>query len=1098
MRIKLTAFILFFTLLQVSAAGLAQRLTLTQKETTLKQLFNEINKQTGYNVFWSPKLVQSSLKVTAGFKDVALEEVLNQTLAGLPLTYVIEDKSVIIKKKEKTVWENIVDRFTADDKRGVVLDEKGMPLFGATVSIKGSKSGVRTNALGEFILPGVDENATLLITYIGYEPREISAKADLSAIRLSLSDSKLDEIQVIAYGSTSKRLTTGSQGVVDGKVIENSPVNNVMTAIANRIPGVIINQTSGVPGSAVTVQIRGRTRVDQQFGADESPLFIIDGVPMASGNSNLNILSSAISANSLSGISPFSTLNAGDIESITVLKDADATSIYGSRGASGVILITTKKGVAGDMTIAARINSGISKARLPELLSVSEYVAMRKEAFRNDNKEMTNANAYDLLLWDTTTTNNLAKDLIGGTAHFTTADASISGGSVQVQYLLRGNYSRETNVYPEPMPNTRGSAFTSLNGKTKNEKFSFTFTGSYTSSTNKSIGSDLASKLLLPPNYRLYNPDGSLSWNEGGIRTDDNPLAVLQETYKAKTGNLNGNLMLGYKISQDLNFRTSIGYNTIRTNELRNSPKSAKNPMEAVPSNNSQFGNNNFESMIVEPQLDYTRRLGLGKLNVLVGGTFQTQSNDGYNFTLRDYSSDLLLGTLFGVTGTNFINPNSFNSQYKYAAAFGRISYNYDNKYLLNLTGRRDGSSRFGPNYSYSNFGAIGAGWVFSEEKFLKNDVISFGKIRASYGTSGNDKIGDYQYLALYGSSAFSPTYKDSLAISPLSLFKPDLHWEKSKKFEIAAELGFLKDRILVTAGWYRNDSSDPLVQYPLPTATGFSTVTANLSGIVVRNQGLELTISTTNIKKTDFDWSTNFNLTVPENKLHKYPGLEQSSYATRYIVGRSLNVVYIGNSLGVDPATGLYQAQDVNNSGKYEISNTGDLTPDFDSDPEFYGGIDNSIRYKNFGLSVFLSFNKQQTQNWMTALSQTKAVGDIGNVPRYVLNRWQNPNDITDVQKFTTIAQPSTSLVGQYAVFSSDAKYTNAFWVRMKNVVLSYNLPKPLIKQLNMRAVTVSIQAQNLFSFTPSSFKTTDPESVFITRLAPLRTIIGSLQFNF
>ncbi|MBE9600164.1 SusC/RagA family TonB-linked outer membrane protein [Pedobacter sp. MC2016-24] len=1097
MRIKFTSFIFFITLLQVSAAGLAQKLTYKQQNVTLKQLFGEINKQTGYNVFWSPKLIRGSEKINADFKNTPIEEVLERSLNGLPLTFVIEDKTVVIKEKERSMLNGIFSLLANIDLRGKVVDESGKPLAGATVAVKGGKVAT-TDKDGNFYLSNIDEKAILYVSYIGYARREIGASENLGVIKLALSDSKLDEVQVMGYGETNRRTSTNNITKVSGEEIAKSPINNPIAALESRVPGMIVSQSSGVPGSAVKVEIRGRTKVDAQFGADESPLFIIDGVPMASGNNNLNLLSSAISANGTSGLSPFSTINAGDIESIEVLKDADATSIYGSRGASGVVLITTKKGKAGNTIIGAKVSSGISKARIPEILSVKEYVAMRKEAFKNDNKAMTVDNAYDLLLWDTTRTTNLAKELIGGTAHFTRADASISGGSNLIQFIVRGNYSNETNVYPKPMPNTTASGYVNVNGKTSNQKFSFNFTGTYTFSKNQTAGTDLAFKLNLPPNFRLYNDDGSLSWNEGGKKTDDNPLGYLLEQYTSKTSNVNGNLVLGYKISDDLAFKTSFGYNTIKGNELRNSPKAAKNPLETASNltSMSSFGNNNFTSAIIEPQLEYKKDFGKGKLNVLIGGTYQTQSNDGYNFSVRDYSSDLLLGTLFGITGSNFINPNSFNSEYKYAAFFGRVSYNYDNKYIVNLSGRRDGSSRFGPNYKYSSFGAIGAAWVFSSEEFLQNDVLSFGKLRGSYGTAGNDKIGDYQFLALYGSSAFSPTYKDSLAISPLSLFKPDLHWEKSKKLEIAVELGFLKDRILLSAAWYRNNSSDPLVQYPLPPATGFGTVTANLSGVVVQNRGLELTLSSDIFKKPAFGWNTSFNLTVPQNKLLKYPGLAQSSYASKYIVGRSLDIVYLSNFLGVDPTTGLYKVEDLNNNGKYDVSNTGDLRPDFDTEPSFYGGLQNDFRYKNFGLSIFMSFMKQYTRNWYSALNLSRSVGDIGNVPSYVLDRWQYEGQVTNVQKYTTVAPSSSLLNGQYGATSSNALYDNIFWMRMKTVSLSYNLPQPLVKRLNMKAVSVYLQAQNLFTFSP--FKSTDPESVFITRLAPLRTIVAGLQFNF
>lgn len=1098
---KLIAVLITATILQASATGFAQKLTYSQKNTTIKQVFNEIRKQTGYDIVWPQGKIKSSTRIDAAFKASPLEDVLDACFVGKPVDYTIKDKTIVITEKKPTLLERIREALSAINIRGTVFDENGHPKEGVSVKIKGQNRTVYTNKTGEFTYNQVDEKAILVISYLGYKTIELPASGNLSKINLQISESKLDEVQVIAYGTTSRRLSTGGLGTVTGDELRNAPVTNPLAALESRVPGMIISQTSGVPGAAFSVQIRGRTKVDKQFGADESPLFIIDGVPMATGNNNMNLLSSAISAFSTSGLSPFSTINTGDIESIDVLKDADATAIYGSRGASGVVIITTKKGKAGATRFNIRATTGASKAPLPDMLTTSEYVAMRKEAFKNDNKVMDNTNAFDLLLWDTTRNENLTKQLIGGTARYTTAEGTVSGGGELVTYSLGGAYNRETDVYPKPMPNTRGTGHVNIDARSANHKLTANFQGTYTSSQNQSTSTDLASKVTLAPNFKLYNDDGSLAWNEGGITTIDNPLAYELQKYTAKTTNLMANMLLGYKITPQLSFRTSIGYNVTRTEELRNTPKASLNPTK-TDKGSSQFGNNNFKSWITEPQLEYNRNIGKGKLNVLAGGTLQSQSNNGYSFTVRDYTSDEFLGTLTGVTSTSFINPNSFNSEYKYAAIFGRATYNYNDTYILNLSGRRDGSSRFGPNYRYSTFGAVGAAWIFTNQSFFENSILSFGKLRGSYGTTGNDKIGEYKYRDLYSSNAFGPTYNDSLALSPTSLFKPDLHWEMNKKLEIALELGFLKDRILLSAAYYRNRSNDPLVQYPLPTATGFASVTANLNGVVVQNKGLELTLTSKNISTPSFDWTTNFNVTLPQNKLLVFPDLAQTSYAKDYVIGKSLDLVYIANFLGVDPQTGLYKVADLNNNGKFDVTNVnGDLAADFDTEPSFYGGIQNDFRYKNFSLSVFMNFNKQYSKNWML-IPGSAPVGVIGsganpfNVPSIFLSRWQNPGDITNVQKFTTVSQGNTSLNGQYAAYYSDATYENVLYLRIRTINLSYNLPQKWIKRMSMSGLSIFLQGQNLFTFAP--FSDVDPESTYITRLAPLKTIVAGVQLSF
>ncbi len=1011
----------------------------------------------------------------------------------------IEEKSIIIKAKEKSFFDYIVEKFNAIDVKGKVVDENGIPLYGAAVTIKGGK-GTRTDKEGNFYLPNVDEKAVVQIFYLGYITQELKATSNFSIIKLELSYSKLDEVQVIPYGTVQKRLNTGNVTTVSGEDLAKAPVSNALFALENRVPGLVITQSSGVPGSSAKVQIRGRTRIDLSIGADDTPLFIIDGVPMASGNANLNLLSSANTTNSpnyTGGLSPFSLINTSDIESIEVLKDADATSIYGSRGASGVILITTKKGKAGKTNVNIKMTSGFSKAQIPDLLTTSEYVAMRKEAFKNDNIIPNVTNAYDILLWDTTRTTNLAKELIGGTATYNTVDAGLSGGSELVNYSLRGSYLRETNVYPKPMPNTRASVFMNLNGKSANQKFTFAFVGSYVAGKNQSPASDLSSKITLPPHYQLYNADGSLAWNEAGRALSDNPLAYQLQMYTAQNNNLSGNILLGYKIIEGLTFKTSVGYNVITTDEIKNIPIASLNPTVTPRTGVSNFGESSFKSWITEPQLEYIKDFGKGKLNVLLGGTIQSQKSLGSVFTIRDYASDNTLGTFIGVPSTAFINASNTQSDYKYAAIFGRVNYNYMSKYLINISGRRDGSSRFGPNYRYSTFAAVGGAWIFTEENILKdNKILSFGKLRGSYGTTGNDKIGDYKYLDLYGVPLLgNSTYKDSVAISPLDLFKPDLHWEMNKKLEIALDLGFLKDRIIFSGAWYRNRSSDPLVQYPLPGSTGFASVAANLNGVIVENSGFEFLVTSTNIRNKSFNWNTSFNITFAKNKLYAYPGLAQTSYASTYIIGKPLNIVYIANFTGVDPKTGLYTVEDINKNGTFNVTNlNGDLAPDFSSDPEYYGGIQNDFRYKGFNLSVFLSFNKGYVQNWRT-IAQATPVGSILNVSSDVLRRWQKEGDVTDVQKFTTISQAQSLLSGSYQMSASDAKYSDVFWLRMRTVELSYQLPKTLMQKLKINAVNIFVQGQNLFTITP--FRGADPETMFINRLAPLTTMVAGFQIN-
>lgn len=1106
---KLTSFLLLLGVLQVNANALAQRITIDNQKMTLTEAFKEIRKQSGYYFIFTSRNIPVDKEIQVNLHDEPVEEALQMLLKGLPLRFNIEDKTILVSEArgmtnaDGKAGQSLRQRRGVDtsglpaeqprDISGYIFTADGAVLPGATIRIRNSREITQSDARGFFSLKGVDPSAILVVHYLGYITQEIRVSELPPVIRMIPSQSTLDETQVVAYGQTSKRLNTGNVTTISGEDIQRAPIGNPMAILAGRVPGMIVTETNGMPGSAVKIQIRGRTQVDQTVGADESPLFIIDGIPMAGGNENLNQHMSAISEFSLSGLSPFSTISAGDIESIEVLKDADATAIYGSRGARGVVLITTKKGKSGATNISVRSVTGFSKALKPDFLNTQEYIRMRKEAFANDGIEMNATNAYDILVWDTTR-NGLVDELIGGTASYTNIDGSISGGTETARYIVGGSYNRTTNVFSSADPNSRGGGYISVSTASPNRKFTTTLRGGYTFTHNQAPSADMSAYLTLPPHFKLYEEDGSLAWNQGGIRSD-NPLAKLLETYDAKTSNLTTSALLNYEIITGLKAGGTIGYNLIRTTEVANYPIAAQNPLNA-PAARSNFGDRQAQSFLLEPQLSYQLPTFYGNFNALLGGSIQYESSEHQRFTIRDYASDDFLGTLVGVGSSNFMNPSSGDREYKYNAVFGKISYNLNNTYLLNVSGRRDGSSRFGPNYRYSTFGALGAGWIFTNEEAFDRllGFLSFGKIRGSYGVTGNDQIGDYQYRDMYGSDLLNPTYRSMLALSPTSLFKPDLHWERNQKLELALELGFVNDRFLVGFAAYRERTNDPLVSYPLPYSAGFPSITANLNGVVVQNRGLEFTFTGRNIVSPNFQWRTNFNLTLPENKLLSYPGLEKSSYATRYIIGKPLDIRFLTTYLGIDLETGLAAIEDLNGNGLADIRNVGgDMRPLLDAEPTFYGGMQNEFSYKNISLNLFVNFSKQWTTNWRSDFPGP--LGNIKNLPAFVLDRWQQPGDDTYIEKFTTRTTPSTSLNGASAIRASNASYENLFQISLRTVELQYSIPADLIKLAGIKQLNLLLQGQNLGHFTP--FRDKNSEKVYINRLAPLRTMVFGLQLG-
>ncbi|WPV65766.1 SusC/RagA family TonB-linked outer membrane protein [Chitinophaga sp. LS1] len=1089
---RFIAYLLFVCCLHVSAKSVSQSITFTGRNVPMKTVLDAIEKQTGYVCFSNGSVLANAKPVNVDAKHLDLSVFLDLVLHDQPLEYTIESKTIIIRKKTPLPYAlPVMDAQPLTIKvTGIITDDKGVALPGVSVRVKNSKDGTVTDAHGLYSLENVDENALLVFTFIGYTTQEIPVRGKrIISISLTPALNKLDETVVQAYGATSKRYNTGNIDKVSAEELMLQPVENPLAALEGRVPGMIVTQSSGIPGSTFKVEIRGRMAFDKNL-SDDQPLFIVDGVPMAANNGKINKLTSAAGVLLNSGISPFNSINMNDIASIEVLKDADATAIYGSRGANGVILITTKRGKPGKTRLDVGLSHGISKVtRTVPMMNTQEYLQMRREAFTNSNTAMTNANAYDLLAYDTTRYTDLTKLFIGNTATTTDAQASIAGGTVNTQYILGTGYHYQTTVYPGDSHEQRGSMHIGITSRSDDKRFNLNFSGGYSVDQNNIPATDISSVMQLPPNFQIYDSLGNYAWNEGGITAKDNPLALyLNQNYRINTSNLQGNLLLGYRILPNLELRTSLGYNSTIADEQKKLPRAAQNPSKGSATGSLQLGNNQFKSWIVEPQIEYNTHISKGKLTLLGGATFNAIRNNSLMIIATGYTSDELLGSL-AAAGTNSISTTNSNNDYRYQAFFARANYNYDNKYLINFTGRRDGSSRFGPQYRFSNFGSLAGAWLFTNEQFLsKQQVLSYGKIRASYGLTGNDKIGDYKYLDSWKATSYN--YTDSASLYPTILYNPNLHWEKNIKTEVAMELGFLKDKLLTTVALYRNISSDPLVGYPLPYATGFSSITANLNGVLIENRGIEISINTTNVQTKTFSWNSYLNVTIPQNRLVKYPNLATSTYANQYKLGESLNLIYGSVYTGLD-SNGLYSIKDVNKDG---LGNASDYGVHGKTDQRLYGGLSNTFSYKGFQLDFLFQFVKQTGMNFRSN-GLYNPPGTMYNQPKLLLDRWQKPGDQSANQKYTLSAGSITGTSGYYAMMFSDYRYGDASYIRLKNVSLAYTIPQEVLKRLRILSCRVYVQAQNLLTIT--GYQGGDPETQNYLYMPPLRTIVGGIQLN-
>ncbi|MFI5163366.1 MAG: SusC/RagA family TonB-linked outer membrane protein [Sphingobacteriales bacterium] len=1088
---KLVIFFITIACLQVSASALAQKITLNEKDAPLEKVFNDIKNQTGFNFFYEHNILNGASKVTINVKDASLQDVLDQCLKDQPLVYTIAGNTVGVKKKDKPIVQT--PPAPAADITGRVTNKQGEPLSGATVLIKRTKTGTLADANGRFTIRSVEQTDILLVSFIGYKTLEVPVGTKtVFNVSLEEASNALDQVVVQAYGQTSQRLNTGNIGVVRAETIEKQPVMNPLLALEGQVAGLDIVQQSGYASAPVKVELRGRASIGA-FPSD--PLYVIDGVPLTVNDVNTNgpgyPLSPGFIQNGLNGPakgqSPLFSINPDDIESISVLKDAVATSIYGSRGAQGVVLITTKKGQAGKTKLEASIQDGISEVTgLYPLLNTQQYLAVRREAFKNDGIVPTAANAPDLLLWDQNQTTNWQKALYGRFASDVNANISLSGGDARTTFRVSGAFRRDDQITTISGAEQNANISFDLTHKSLNQLFTLELKTQY------SYGlidlTNLPGRLTFPPNTPpIFDAQGNLNYAGWAPIASQYPFAGLLQPYSSTTDFLNSVLTLSFHPMHGLTIKSNFGYNYVQLNQQSSTPIISQDPT-TNPVATSQFGYNNHRNWIVEPQATYDAAISKGKLSALVGASMQSSISDGVLLTGRNYTNDALIHT---ITNAASIGAIDSYGQYKFAGLFGRLNYNWEDKYLIDLSARRDGSSKFGPGKEFGNFAAAGVAWIFSEEDWAKKNLsfLSFGKLRSSYGTTGSDfNTSLYSYLSRYSSSGLQ-TYGGLVSLRPTQLANPSLQWQSNNKFEVALEAGFLKDRINFTVNYYNDRTGNQLISYPLPTATGFTSVSANFPA-VVQNAGFEFTLQGKIIDAKDFKWSANINTGINTNKIVSFPNLAQSSYANSIIIGRPINLVRLLHYTGVDPLTGQYTFQDKNNDG---IINTGAGPADdrfaYDFVPKLFGGFGTNFNYKKLALSLFFNFKKQIGPN---LIAQGDIPGRMYNQPIDIIGKeWQKPGDITNVARYTT--QPASS---DGYLQASNAGYTDASFIRLKNIQLSYDLPLVFVKKLGMQRCNLFFRGQNVFVITP--YKGIDPETQNYGGLPPVKTFVGGLSFNY
>ncbi len=643
----------------------------------------------------------------------------------------------------------------------VISTATGGGIEGATITNKRTHTHTITDRLGEYRIPAGPDDI-LMYSHVGYKTVEerVHGREQINVV-LESGESMLEEVEINAgYYTVKDRERTGSISRITTEEIEKQPIRNPLEAMIGRMPGVQIEQVTGLPGGGFNIEIRGRNSIS----SGNRPLYIVNGVPLP----DVSLHSKSFTQGALSGEnaaneigSMLDGLNPGDIESIEVLKDADATAIYGSRGANGVVLITTKKGKVGKARLNLGLNTGWGEVgKRMELLDTEQFLEMRRKAFINDGMEPNATNAPDLLLWDTTRYTDWQDVLIGGTARKNALNTSLSGGSANTDFLISADYMDEQSVYPTDDKYRKYGTLFSTNHASEDGRLQSAFSFNFVNIRNQLPTFDYASSVthtpVAPP---IYNEDGTLNWANG---TWSNPLASTASSYVTRNANLNSRMQVSYSLFRGLKLSASIGYNMASINEIRKAPARSYNPAANITTGDSfSVMERKGTSYMVEPMVTYGAKLWRGTVSALLCGSYQNSQREMQTLYGQGFTNEGMMGNIRFAPN---VQVRAFSqTRYRYAAASIRVNYDYGDRYLVNLTARRDGSSRFGPGQRFANFGAVGGAWVFSWEESVKDlmPFLSFGKLRGSYGVTGNDQITDYGYMYTY--SSLSPRFQNQI-----------------------------------------------------------------------------------------------------------------------------------------------------------------------------------------------------------------------------------------------------------------------------------------------------------------------------------------------
>ncbi|SMD04059.1 SusC/RagA family TonB-linked outer membrane protein [Pedobacter africanus] len=1050
---KLTTLLLFLALLQASAEGYSQ-ITLKKNNVTFESVLQSIKKQTGYAFFYDSKDIRLS-RISINVNNASLNDVLAECARVLPLTFKIVGKNVLLKRRD-TANPSYDQQYAAILVKGKVFDESGKPVPGVSVTLSGAdyRQTTQTNSGGEYSFnPSKAGTYTLTVSSIGYNKQVITLELNKDNVNQNVtlvpSNEDLSEVMVVAYGTQTKASFTGSAKVLKSAVVNGAPRVSLQESLQGNVPGLISSNGSGQPGAVPNVRIRGIGSVN----AGSGPLYVVDGIPLESGQ--------------------ISSLNSFDIENVTVLKDAAAASIYGSRAANGVIIVTTKNGIAGKTVISASLQSGVNnvtpiKNNAP--LSTTEMLELLREGWINKGS--------DPALFDKAVTDNGVNpdintnwfDLLTRTGNHTQLDLSASGGTEKTKFYVSGShYVAKAALLGSDFSRSTGNLRLSNQVSEKlsiNGGLQVNYRRNHSQADAGTFGNPVRMYSIYQPWLRAYNDDGTYDFS---YFNRYNPIAQVKESYdESTTFGMLGNFLAKYQILPSLSIENqsniSFGYNE-RTEYNKSGVGTSRTDGGRATASTSRYIN-----WVNTAILRYNKTFGDFGLKTYLGYEAQEVKEVGTSVQKRNFlpNTYTLDNASILVDGGSNATGNTLNSVFLNATA------DYKSRYYLSASVRRDGSSRFGASRLYGNFWSLGASWNISKEAFMEGQkVFSDLRLRSSYGVNGNQDISNFLSRALYNSSS----YDNAPGLVFSNYGNNLLTWEKNKPFNIGLDFGVLNNRITATIEYYTRATSDLLLSRPISATNGLTSFTDNVGAI--KNSGLEFDLNSVNVRAADngFGWTTAFNISTMKNKITALSSPIISGGYNRFVGGDYYQLYMVGYA-GVNPDNG--ESLWYTDGTKTATTNVYGSAAQFNQGsalPDLFGGFTNTFTYKGFSLSFQFNFNfgNKIYDNW-GATGNSDGSGGFApttRMTRYTYeNRWRKQGDVTDQPKIVyTGTQSGLSSQGSTR-FLYDGDY-----IRLRDISLGYQLPQSWIKSLSLSSARIYFRANNLYTYIKDKRVNFDPE---------------------